>query len=61
VTGGIDLKGIPTEVYVDYLKSSRLLSRNTKLKPGQKAIVVNGRVIGPIEGNDFLAADFRAL
>ena len=61
VTGGVDLKDTPSEVYDDYLKSSRLLSRNIKLKPGHKAIVVNGRVISPIEGNDFLAADFRAL
>ena len=61
VTGRVDLKDTPTEVYDDYLKSSRLLSRNIKLKPGRKAIAVNAWVIGPIEGNDFLAADFRAL
>jgi len=39
VTGGVNLKGIPIEVYDDYLKSSRLLSRNIKLKPGQKAML----------------------
>ena len=61
VTGGVDLKDTPTEVYNDYLKSSRLLSRNIKLKPGRKAITVNAWVIGPIQGNDFLAVGFRAL
>ena len=61
VTGGVDLKDTPTEVYNDYLKSSRLLSRNIKLKPGRKAIAVNAWVIGPIKGNDFLAVGFRAL
>jgi len=61
VTGGVDLKDIPTKVYDDYPKSSRLLSRNIKLKPGPKAIAVNAWVIGPIEGNDFLAVGFRAL
>ena len=61
VTGRVDLKDTPTEVYDDYLKSSRLLSRNIKLKPGRKAIAVNAWVIGPIEGNDFLAVGFRAL
>ncbi|KAJ3505081.1 hypothetical protein NLJ89_g7601 [Agrocybe chaxingu] len=60
LTDGVDLKDIKLEEYADYVKQSRLVSRALQILPGQSALVVNGRVVGPVEG-DFRVADFKAL
>ncbi|KAF5311086.1 hypothetical protein D9619_007791 [Psilocybe cf. subviscida] len=61
-TDGVSLADIQPELYVDYLKSSRLLSRALKVAPGETAFLVNGRVIGPIgSSKDFHVADFKGL
>ncbi|KDR79892.1 hypothetical protein GALMADRAFT_242006 [Galerina marginata CBS 339.88] len=60
-TGGVVLGDIMPEEYADYLKTSRLVAREVRLLPGQAAFIVNGRVVGPIKGNDFSVADFKAL
>ncbi|PPQ88795.1 hypothetical protein CVT25_010481 [Psilocybe cyanescens] len=61
LTGGVVLGDIMEEEYVDYVKTSRLVSRELHIHPGQSALVVNGRVVGPIAPNDFHIADFKAL
>lgn len=43
-TEGVALADIQPELYIDYLKSSRLLSRALKVAPGETAFLVNGRV-----------------
>ncbi|PFH48143.1 glycosyltransferase family 24 protein [Amanita thiersii Skay4041] len=45
----------------EYLKVSRLLAREFGFTPGQSGLIVNGRIIGPIERRGFIAADFKAL
>ncbi|KAF8954770.1 hypothetical protein BDZ97DRAFT_1908037 [Flammula alnicola] len=61
LTGGVTLADIMPEEYYDFVKSSRLVVRTLQLAPGQSALVVNGRVVGPIDSGDFRVADFKAL
>ncbi|KAG7448716.1 uncharacterized protein BT62DRAFT_965246 [Guyanagaster necrorhizus] len=43
------------------IKSSRLLVRDIQLPAGSQGILVNGRVIGPLETKEFTSVDFQAL
>ncbi|KAJ7513036.1 glycosyltransferase family 24 protein [Mycena galericulata] len=61
LTDGVGLSGYSAEEYDKFVRSSRLVVRQLQLAPGQQALVVNGRVIGPIKGGDFLALDFKTL
>ncbi|KAF9478976.1 hypothetical protein BDN70DRAFT_807681 [Pholiota conissans] len=61
LTGGVALGRILPEEYYDFVKTSRLIARRLQIASGQSALVVNGRVVGPIEPGDFRAADFKAL
>ncbi|TFK38220.1 UDP-glucose:Glyco protein glucosyltransferase-domain-containing protein [Crucibulum laeve] len=61
VTGGVESNAFSMEAYADYTKSSRLVVRDLHLTPGQLALVINGRVVGPIDVGEFHSADFRAL
>ncbi|OSX61274.1 glycosyltransferase family 24 protein [Postia placenta MAD-698-R-SB12] len=47
--------------YDDYVRSSRLIVRDLKLEPGEQALIVNGRVVGPFEPEEFVAEDLGAL
>ncbi|KAF8812128.1 hypothetical protein BYT27DRAFT_7133469 [Phlegmacium glaucopus] len=60
-TEGVMLEDVASEEYMDYVRASRLLVRDLKISPGQLALVVNGRVVGPIEPGKFRTADFKAL
>jgi hypothetical protein len=51
LTEGVSLVDIKPELYVDYLKSSRLLSRALKVAPGETVFLVNGRVSCVISTN----------
>jgi UDP-glucose:glycoprotein glucosyltransferase len=44
ITGGVELAEADPEVFNDYLRSSRLLVRELRLKSGDQALIVNGRV-----------------
>ncbi|KAJ7608670.1 UDP-glucose:glycoprotein glucosyltransferase-domain-containing protein [Roridomyces roridus] len=61
LTDGVGLAGYSAEDYDKFVKSSRLVARELQLAPGQQALVVNGRVVGPIKGGDFVSLDFRTL
>ncbi|KAG6827591.1 hypothetical protein H0H92_011214 [Tricholoma furcatifolium] len=50
-----------SDYYAEYVKTSRLVARDTGLQPGQRALLVNGRVVGPIEEDGFGSLDFAAL
>ncbi|KAJ6626996.1 glycosyltransferase family 24 protein [Mycena sp. CBHHK59/15] len=58
---GVGISGYSPDDYAKYLKSSRLIARDLQLAPGQQALIVNGRVIGPIPSGDFLSTDFKTL
>lgn len=47
--------------YLKYCMSGQLLARDIGLKPGQTGLLVNGRVIGPLEAGDFGAIDFSPM
>ncbi|KAF5378749.1 hypothetical protein D9615_006978 [Tricholomella constricta] len=59
--GGVKVADFDAKRYAEYVKASRLLVRDIQIAPGQQALLVNGRVVGPIEAGDFCAADFSAL
>ncbi|KNZ76128.1 UDP-glucose:glycoprotein glucosyltransferase [Termitomyces sp. J132] len=47
--------------YGEYVITSRLVARELDVKPGERAVLVNGRVVGPFVGGNFRAVDFAAL
>jgi UDP-glucose:glycoprotein glucosyltransferase len=47
--------------YEEYVQASKLLARELGFAPGQSGLMINGRIIGPIERGAFIAADFKAL
>ncbi|KAF8587209.1 glycosyltransferase family 24 protein [Ramaria rubella] len=48
-------------LYAHFSKSGRLLAREFGIEPGEQALIVNGRVVGPIEEEEFTAEDFENL
>ncbi|OSD04995.1 glycosyltransferase family 24 protein [Trametes coccinea BRFM310] len=56
----VDLPGSGA-AYEKYLNACRLIARQLELKPGEQAIIVNGRLVGPMPSGDFLADDFETL
>jgi UDP-glucose:glycoprotein glucosyltransferase len=44
ITGGVALADIDSEVFNNYMRSSRLLVRELRLGSGDHAVIVNGRV-----------------
>lgn len=49
------------QTYKAFIQASKLLSRELGFAPGESGLVINGRIIGPIERGAFIAADFKAL
>ncbi|KAI8974783.1 glycosyltransferase family 24 protein [Trametes punicea] len=49
------------DAYEKYLNAGRRIARQLGLAPGEQAVIVNGRVVGPIKPGDFLAEDFETL
>ncbi|CDO68442.1 Glycosyltransferase Family 24 protein [Trametes cinnabarina] len=47
--------------YEQYLTACRLIVRKLELKPGEAAVIVNGRLVGPMPPSAFLADDFEDL
>ncbi|KAG9313493.1 glycosyltransferase family 24 protein [Chiua virens] len=46
----------------DLQQASRLIARYLGLQPGQRAILINGRLVGPFDANsEFIAEDFEML
>jgi UDP-glucose:glycoprotein glucosyltransferase len=48
LTGGVAVSDFNYDVYTQYVKSSRMISRDLQLKPGEHALIVNGRVSVPL-------------
>lgn len=44
LTYGVSLDKIVPDDYVDYIKQSRVIAQELNIAPGQKGLVVNGRV-----------------
>ncbi|KAJ7813688.1 glycosyltransferase family 24 protein [Mycena olivaceomarginata] len=62
LTDGVGIAGYSAEEYEAYVRSSRLVARELQLAPGAQALVVNGRVVGPIRLQGTLGAlDFKTL
>jgi UDP-glucose:glycoprotein glucosyltransferase len=49
------------QTYKEFVQASKLLARELGFAPGESGLVINGRIIGPIERGAFIAADFKAL
>ncbi|KAF9648458.1 glycosyltransferase family 24 protein [Thelephora ganbajun] len=54
-------KGDSKKWYRDYVLSSSLVAREIGLRPGQQALIVNGRVVGPFSRGDMIADDLKGL
>ncbi|KAG8216803.1 glycosyltransferase family 24 protein [Butyriboletus roseoflavus] len=51
----------PTDI-TRLLQTSRLVTRQLGLQPGQRAVLVNGRLVGPFDADsEFVAEDFEML
>ncbi|KAJ6489844.1 glycosyltransferase family 24 protein [Mycena sanguinolenta] len=61
ITDGVGLSGYSAEDYERWVRTSRLVARELQIAPGELGLVVNGRVVGPIEAGDFGALDFKTL
>ncbi|KAG1851914.1 glycosyltransferase family 24 protein [Suillus subluteus] len=58
---GIKLRS-DQQAHTAFLTTSRLLAREAGLRPGEQAIVVNGRLIGPFSPkSEFVSEDFATL
>ncbi|EIW54691.1 glycosyltransferase family 24 protein [Trametes versicolor FP-101664 SS1] len=49
------------DAYEKYVDACRLVVRSLGLKSGELAVIVNGRVVGPIAPGEFIAGDFESL
>ncbi|KZT24849.1 glycosyltransferase family 24 protein [Neolentinus lepideus HHB14362 ss-1] len=58
--GGLDAE-VNAEAYNGYVDLGQMLVKEFGLPPGKQALVVNGRIIGPITDTRFLADDLREL
>ncbi|KAG1862437.1 UDP-glucose:glycoprotein glucosyltransferase-domain-containing protein [Suillus tomentosus] len=61
IAEGIKLGSDP-EAHTAFLTTSRLFAREAGLQPGEQAIIVNGRLIGPFSReSEFVSEDFATL
>ncbi|CUA68035.1 UDP-glucose:glycoprotein glucosyltransferase [Rhizoctonia solani] len=58
---GITNEGVDLEELKRTNAAGNALAKAIGLKSGERAIVINGRVIGPLAGSDFVAEDFGSL
>ncbi|CAE7169569.1 unnamed protein product [Rhizoctonia solani] len=58
---GITNEGVDLEELKGTNAAGNALAKATGLKSGERAIFINGRVIGPLAGSDFVAEDFVSL
>ncbi|KAJ7651981.1 glycosyltransferase family 24 protein [Mycena polygramma] len=61
LTEGVGISGYSSANYDEFVRSSRLIVRDLQLAPGHQALIVNGRVVGPIQAGDFSSLDFKTL
>ncbi|KAI0696066.1 glycosyltransferase family 24 protein [Cytidiella melzeri] len=61
ILGDQEFAGEGDATYKQFMRSSRVIVELLKLSPGQQAVVVNGRVIGPFAGGEFVAEDLKDL
>ncbi|KAH7929980.1 glycosyltransferase family 24 protein [Leucogyrophana mollusca] len=55
-------EGIDDNALASFIQSSRLFTREIGLAPGERAILVNGRLVGPFDSSsNFVAGDFETL
>ncbi|KAG1748320.1 glycosyltransferase family 24 protein [Suillus paluster] len=61
IAEGVRLQ-LDSQAHTAFLTTSRLLAREAGLQPGEQAILVNGRLIGPIgPASEFVSEDFATL
>ncbi|KAF3931846.1 hypothetical protein ABW19_dt0203562 [Dactylella cylindrospora] len=59
-----DTWGIPDKILAEkfWRETASVIERKLKIKPGQRAVMINGRLLGPIEeGTHFTKDDFETL
>ncbi|KAK7047284.1 killer toxin resistant protein [Paramarasmius palmivorus] len=61
VLGGMRPSSLDYANHTKYVEMGREILSEINVKPGEKGVVVNGRVIAPLGTNDFHTDDFKAL
>ncbi|KAI3613174.1 glycoprotein glucosyltransferase [Moniliophthora roreri] len=61
VLGGMKPSSLDYTNHTKYVDMGRKFLSEVDMKPGEKGIIVNGRVIAPLGTDDFHAEDFKAL
>ncbi|KAI0063832.1 hypothetical protein BV25DRAFT_1801498 [Artomyces pyxidatus] len=61
IMGGVDVKDVDLVDYAKYVRTSGQVVQELGLEPGEIALILNGRVIGPIESGEFPAEDLQLL
>ncbi|EGO03944.1 glycosyltransferase family 24 protein [Serpula lacrymans var. lacrymans S7.3] len=52
---------VAEDAYAGYVGSCKALARELRLLPGEQAILVNGRLVGPFDASEFMVEDFEML
>ncbi|EEB91087.1 hypothetical protein MPER_10617 [Moniliophthora perniciosa FA553] len=61
VLGGMKPSSLDYMNHTKYVDMGRKFLSEVGINPGEKGIIVNGRVVGPLGTDDFHAEDFKAL
>ncbi|OBZ72146.1 UDP-glucose:glycoprotein glucosyltransferase, partial [Grifola frondosa] len=61
ILGDTFVDGESSKLFEDYLMSCLLIVKDLQLHPGEQAVVVNGRVAGPMHPGEFVSDDFKML
>ncbi|THV04765.1 glycosyltransferase family 24 protein [Dendrothele bispora CBS 962.96] len=61
ILGGVKPSEFNASTHTRFVDMGRRLLKEMGIAPGEKAILVNGRTVGPIQTGEFRAADFKAL
>ncbi|KAL0579014.1 killer toxin resistant protein [Marasmius crinis-equi] len=61
ILGGLKPKDLDYVNHTRFTDLGRNFLKEAGINPGDKGLIINGRVIAPLGDNDFLADDFKAL
>ncbi|KAJ8081870.1 killer toxin resistant protein [Marasmius tenuissimus] len=61
IMGGLKPIDLDYANHTKYTDTGRKFLKELGVNPGDKGLVINGRVIAPLGANDFVAADFKSL
>ncbi|KAI0028565.1 glycosyltransferase family 24 protein [Vararia minispora EC-137] len=61
IMSGVSADAVDQEVYAAYVRQSKLIAQRLGLEPGEIAVLVNGRLVGPLTPARIMPEDLDAL